>query len=156
MLVWVRLCKVAMMKMTQLLMIVLAGLSFAGSAGRAQNAPATAPAYANENGTDPAPLKLREVDGDVRGLGGDPMTGASVSLFTEQGHALVATTMSDKNGKFKFARVDKGLYRVVARVAGLCTANVPILVESSLLAHRKLIITMQPKDIDTCSYGQAK
>jgi len=153
---WVRLCMVAIMKMTQLLTIGLAGLLFAGAAGRAQTAPAAAPAYVNENGTDPAPLKLREVDGNVRGLGGDPMTGASVSLFTEQGHALVATAMSDKNGKFKFSKVDKGFYRVVAQVAGLCTANVPIVVEASLLAHRKLIITMQPKDIDTCSYGQAK
>ena len=84
------------------------------------------------------------------------MSRATVSLFTEQGHALVATAVSDKDGKFKFAKVDKGLYRVVARVEGLCTANIPILVESSLLAHRKVVITMRPKDIDTCSYGMAK
>jgi hypothetical protein len=52
--------------------------------------------------------------------------------------------------------VEKGLYRVVARVEGLCPANVPIKIESSLLAKRRLIITMRPKDLDTCSYGMAK
>jgi hypothetical protein len=44
----------------------------------------------------------------------------------------------------------------VVRVEGLCPANIPVNVESSLLAHRKLVITMQPKDIDTCSYATAK
>jgi hypothetical protein len=44
----------------------------------------------------------------------------------------------------------------VVRVEGLCTANVPIVVESSLLAHRKVIVTMRAKDLDTCSYGMTK
>lgn len=143
------------MKTTFLLTIGLLGLLGAGAA-HAQAASATAPAYVDENQTDPAPLKLSGVEGRVRGLGGDPMAMASVSLFTEKGHTLVATVISDKDGKFKFARVDKGLYRVVARVAGLCTANIPILVESSILAHHRLEITMQAKDLDRCSYGMAK
>lgn len=138
------------------LTIGLAGFLIAGCAALGQTAPANAPAYVDENPTDPAPLKLREVDGTVRGLGGDTMTRASVSLFTEVGHTFVASIMSDKDGKFQFRNVDKGLYRLVVRAEGLCPANVPILVESSLLAHRKLVVTMQPKDIDTCSYGMAK
>ena len=84
------------------------------------------------------------------------MPRVSVSLFTEQGHTMVATVVSDKDGKFKFTKVDKGLYRVVARVEGLCTANIPVKVESSLLAHHRLEITMRPKEMDTCSYGMAK
>jgi hypothetical protein len=144
------------MKMTQLLTIALAGLLFAGAAGRGQTAPQDPSTYVDENQPDPAPLKLRELDGVVRGLGGDPMSRASVALFTEQGHQLVASTVSDKDGKFKFAKVDKGPYRVVVRVPGLCSANVPVLLESSLLAHHKLVVTMQPKDIDTCSYGTTK
>jgi hypothetical protein len=110
----------------------------------------------DENQPDPAPLKLRDLEGVVRGLGGDPMSMASVALFTEQGHALVASTTSNKDGKFKFNKVDKGLYRVVVRVPGLCPANVPIVLEGSLLAHHKLVVTMQAKDIDTCSYGTTK
>ncbi len=122
----------------------------------AQAAGANGAVYADENGTDPAPLNLRELEGSVRGLGGEAMPRAQVALFTENGHALVATTTRDREGKFRFDKVQKGLYRVVARVEGLCPANVPIKIESSLLAHRKLIITMRPKDIDTCSYGTTK
>jgi hypothetical protein len=128
----------------------------ASAAERAQAATAGTAVYANENGTDPDPLKLRSLQGSVEGLGGEAMPGAQVALFTEDGHSLVATATSDRKGKFHFGKVAKGLYRVVARVEGLCPANVPIKLESSLLAHRKLIITMRPKDIGTCSYGMAK
>jgi hypothetical protein len=144
------------MRFTLLLAMGLAGAFAAAPARAEQAAPGTVPAYADENPVDPAPLKLNAVEGRVRGLGGDAMSMAKVSLFTEAGHALVATVVSDKDGKFKFSKVEKGLYRVVARVEGLCTANIPILVESSILAHRRLEITMQPKDVDKCSYGMAK
>jgi len=144
------------MKTTLLLTFGLVGWLTVASAGTGQAPPATAPAYVDENQTDPAPLKLREVDGIVKGLGGDAMSGVAVALFAEEGHALLASARSDKDGKFRFDRVGKGLYRVVARVDGLCPANIPILVESSLLAHRRLVITMRPKDLDTCSYGMTK
>ena len=140
---------------TFLLMIGMAGFLWAAPA-RAAQAAATAPAYVNENPTDPAPLKLSGVDGQVRGLGGDAMQRASVSLFTEEGHTLIATIVTDRDGKFRFNKIGKGMYRVVARVEGLCTANIPIKVESSFMAHRRLEITMRAKDIDTCSYGMAK
>ncbi len=116
----------------------------------------TAAAYVNENGTDPAPLHLRQLEGKVVGLGGDPMPRAEIALFTENGHSLVATATSDREGKFHFDKVEKGLYRIVARIEGLCPANVPVKLESSLLGKRKMIITMRPKDLDTCSYGVAK
>jgi hypothetical protein len=146
-----------MMNSKVIVTIALAGVLIAGRTTSAQSAPSDAPAaYVNENPADPAPLKLREVEGTVRGLGGDPMPRAWVSLFNEQGHTLISTVLSDKDGKFRFNKVDKGLYRVVVRVQGLCPANVPILVESSLLARRKFVITMLAKDIDTCSYGMAK
>ena len=114
------------------------------------------PKYVNENPKDPAPLKMRELQGTVRGLGGDPMPRAMVSLFTEDTHTLVGSETTNRDGKFKFEKVQKGAYRVVARVEGLCAANIPIIVEGGLLGHRKLEITMRAKDIDTCSYGMAK
>lgn len=145
------------MKTTALLTIGMMGMLAVAPAFAGQTAPAAAPAaYVDENQPDPAPLKLREVEGRVRGLGGDAMPRATVLLFTELEHALVATVVSDRDGKFRFAKVDKGLYRVVAKVEGLCPANIPVKVESSLTAHRELEITMQPKDIDRCSYGVAK
>lgn len=114
------------------------------------------PTYVNENPSEPAPIKLRELDGKVIGLGGDAMPKATVSLFTEDSHTLVGSETTDKDGKFKFEKVAHGAYRLVARVAGLCPANIPIQLGSSLLAHRKLVITMRPKDIDTCSYATTK
>lgn len=126
------------------------------AAERRAQAQTTAAAYVNENGTDPAPLHLRQLEGKVVGLGGDPMPRAELALFTENGHSLVATATSDREGKFRFDKVEKGLYRIVARIEGLCPANVPVKLESSLLGKRKMIITMRPKDLDTCSYGVAK
>lgn len=151
---WGRLCWVTTMKMTMWVMIGLVGTLGAAQAGVGQE-PA-GPNYVNENSTDPAPLKLNGLLGRVSGLGGDAISGATVSLFTEEGHRLVASVNSDRDGKFRFDKVEHGLYRVVARVAGLCSANIPVKIESSLIRHHKLEITMRPKDIDTCSYGMAK
>jgi hypothetical protein len=140
----------------------IVGLMMAGLIGqvgfmeRAQAQDPVVPTYVNENSTDPAPIKLRELEGKVVGLGGDAMPRATVSLFTEEGHTLVGSETTNRDGKFKFEKVAHGAYRVVARVAGLCPANIPIQVAGSLLAHRKLVITMRPKDIDTCSYGTTK
>ena len=139
-----------------LVMLLVVARVGAGQTGAMAGAAANAPAYVDENSPDPAPLKLDAVVGKVQGLGGDAISRASVALFTEDAHALLASMMTDKDGKFHFDKVGKGLYRVVARVDGLCTANVPIKIESSMLEHKKLVITMQPKDIDTCSYGMAK
>ena len=132
----------------------LIAASALGSAGVSQNP--VVPKYVNENSKDPAPLKLRELQGIVRGLGGDPMARAMVSLFTEDTHTLVGSETTDMNGKFKFERVAKGPYRIVAQVEGLCPANIPVILEGGLLGHKKLEITMRAKDIDTCSYGMAK
>ena len=142
------------MKMTLWMMIGLVGMLGAAQVGLGQEP--VVPTYVNENTTDPAPLKLNGLAGRVRGLGGDAISRATVSLFTEEGHMLVASVNSDRNGKFHFDKVDHGLYRVVARVAGLCPANIPVKIESSLIMHHKLEITMRPKGLDTCSYGMSK
>lgn len=128
----------------------------AHAAERHAQAATGAAVYVDDNGTDPAPLHLRELEGKVVGLGGEPMPQTPIALFTEDGHSLVASVISDRQGKFRFDKVEKGLYRVVARVEGLCPANIPVRIESSLLTKHKLVITMRPKDIDTCSYGMAK
>ena len=142
---------------TAIVGLMMAGLiGQVGFAGRVQAQDPVVPTYVNENSTDPAPIKLRELEGKVVGLGGDAMPRATVSLFTEEGHTLVGSETTNRDGKFKFEKVAHGAYRVVARVAGLCPANIPIQVAGSLLAHRKLVITMRPKDIDTCSYGTTK
>jgi hypothetical protein len=134
------------MKMLRWMTLGLVVLSIGGRSVRAQE-PASK-TYVDENSKDPDPLKIDGVEGRVQGLGGDRMPRVTVLLFTD-GRTLVASAMTDKDGKF-------GLYRVVAKSDGLCPANIPVDVESSLIKHKKLVITMQPKDIDTCSYGMAK
>jgi hypothetical protein len=131
------------------------GQATGAGAANASGASADAAVYVDDNSKEPMPLKLDGLEGSVRGLGGDALPRATVSLFAEDGHALVGTVVTDKEGKFRF-KVDKGFYRVVARVEGLCPANVPVKVERSMLAKHKLVITMVAKDIDTCSYGTAK
>ncbi len=106
------------MKIPYLLTLGLLGLVASAPAGAGQPAPTTPPTYVNENSTDPAPLHLREIEGSVRGLGGDAMSRATVSLFTENDHALIATVMSDSKGNFRFEKMDKGVYRLVVRVEG--------------------------------------
>lgn len=145
------------MKRARIVTLGLVILGIGARAGVAQSAAVPVPVYVDENAQDPAPLRLDGLNGKVQGLGGDPMPRAVVSLFTEQApHVLVASVNSDRDGKFKFDKVEKGLYRVIARVDGLCTANIPVKIEGSVLAHHELVITMRPKDIDTCSYGMAK
>src|SRR5271167_4411792 len=84
------------------------------SAGAVAAQEPVVPTYVNENPTDPAPLKLNGLTGTVRGLGGDGIPRATVSLFTEETHTLVASVTSDRQGKFHFDKVDHGFYRVVA------------------------------------------
>ena len=126
------------------------------SLGEAAAAPDAAPAYVDENPNPPAALKMRELNGRVRDLGGTAIPRATVSLFAESSHALVATVTSDATGEFRFSKIDRGLYRVVVRVAGLCPANIPVNLDGSLLAHRRIEVTMQAKGLDTCSYALAK
>ena len=145
-----------------LLTLGLSGFILAAPLAYSQTAPVAIPAnasvYVDENATPPAPLKLSGIVGRVRGLGGDAIPRATISLFTDEGkvHTFLSAVMSDRDGKFHFDKVEHGFYRVVARVDGLCAANIPVKVESALIMHRKLEITMRPKDLDTCSYGMAK
>ena len=65
---------------------ILLGLVCCGAmahVGWGQKADPVVPTYVNENPKDPAPLKLDGLEGRVEGLGGDAMSGARVSLFTE-------------------------------------------------------------------------
>jgi len=144
------------MRIAELLTRVVLGMVIVAASASMAQKPVVVPKYVNENSVDPKPIKLRELQGTVLGLGGDPMPRAMVSLFTEDTHTLVGSETTDMQGRFKFNKLEKGAYRVVARVEGLCAANIPIILEGGLLGHKKLEITMRAKDIDTCSYGLAK
>jgi len=119
-------------------------------------APGPNSAYVNKNPTEPKSIKVSAVDGIVRDPEKITFPNATILLFAEPDHALVATAKSDGKGHFAFGKIPPGHYRVVAKVEGLCPANIPIELESSVIAHRKIEIVMQPQGIDICSYAIAK
>jgi hypothetical protein len=130
-------------------------LSWGAHAAPAQTPDANS-AYVDKNPTEPKLIKVSAVDGVVRDPEKITFPNASILLFAEQGHALIETVKSDGRGHFAFGKIPPGHYRVVAKVAGLCPANIAIEVETSVIAHRKIEIVMQPQGIDICSYGIAK
>ena len=119
-------------------------------------APDANSAYVNKNPTEPKLIKVSAVDGVVRDPEKITFPNASILLFAEQGHALIEPVTSDGRGHFAFGKIPPGHYRVVAKVEGLCPANIPIEVETSVIAHRKIEFVMQPQGIDICSYAIAK
>jgi hypothetical protein len=130
-------------------------LFFAAHPAPAQ-APATDSAYVNKNPTEPKPIKVNAVDGTVRDPEKLTFPNASILLFSEPGHSLLDSVKSDGKGHFAFGRIPPGHYRLVAKVEGLCPANIPIEVETSVIAHRKIEFVMLPQGIDICSYAIAK
>ena len=84
--------------------------------------------------------------------------GARLGLFTGQGHRLVATTVADDEGRFRFAAVLAGKHRLVVHVAGLCVANVPLqVVKGSRGKDRKqIVVHLRPAGIDSCRHGDYK
>ncbi len=123
--------------------------------------------YDNHNQVDPARLSLTRVSGlAISEVGRDhakqigALPGVCVGLFTEKGHRLVATTVTDQEGRFQFGTIPSGEYRLVIQAKPLCLANVPLRVlrhsHSTASKQRHLIIHMRPAGIDDCSYGEYK
>jgi hypothetical protein len=85
-----------------------------------------------------------------------------LGLFTEQDHRLVASSVADEEGYFRFRNISSGVYRLVVRdnYRGFCTANVRIRIvdwpRGGILKRKRLVIHMQVAGVDTCSYGDFK
>jgi hypothetical protein len=82
-----------------------------------------------------------------------------VGIFTEPAHKLVRYAQSDNNGVF--AVDTKGLpdgeYRLVGQVTGFCPANAILTIKSHSRKKQSLVMRMNVRGIDSCSYvGLAK
>lgn len=109
----------------------------------------------NHNQVDYGPLKVGIVSGNVIDGVNAPVIGACVLLFNEQNHELVIKTVADAKGRFRLANVAAGRYRLLIKVEGLCTANVPIVLGPT--AEKKAItVHMKPRGVDDCSYGELR
>jgi len=114
--------------------------------------------YESHNQIDPRRLKLHSISGTATDDGRALIPAVIIGLFTDLGHKLIATTLTDSKGEFAMAHVSPGKYRLVAKFDGFCPANVPILVESTnlLTSGKSLKLHMRPGGIDTCSFGSLK
>lgn len=85
----------------------------------------------------------------------DQVGGACISLFTDEGHRFVASTTTDKYGRFKFSPVPPGIYRLVARATGFCTGNTRVEVVASSEGKTKvgLLVHIRVPNVDDCSYS---
>ena len=124
--------------------------------------------YENRNQIDPDRFQFRELSGKViiqlesRSEELEPIPGACLGLFTEQKHKLVADSVADDKGQFKFDRIQSGRYRLVVRDPQnvFCVANVPIQIVKwpgrAKSKDRQIVIHMVAARIDVCSYADYK
>jgi hypothetical protein len=105
--------------------------------------------YENRNQVDYGPLKTIGIRGqavlDNHGFGvRSPVPHACISLFGENNHEWIVTTIADDKGNYSFKGVKPGQYRLVARSNDLYSANVPILViepkSKSNFASKRIVI----------------
>jgi hypothetical protein len=79
-------------------------------------------------------ISLHSIEGRaVTALGGEPISSLCVLLLTENGHKVVAQTITGKNGNFRFGKLPKGEYRLLARVQnldGACAINLRVELKS--------------------------
>jgi hypothetical protein len=109
--------------------------------------------YVDRNQINPPALKMSRVAGVAMDSQGVAIPSVQILLFTEQGHKLVTTAVTDKEGEFFLEEVPAGRYRLVAKSV-FCPANVPIRVSRSGKKH--LFLHLVPGGIDSCSYGTLK
>jgi hypothetical protein len=116
--------------------------------------------YVNHNQVDPPPLSVPAISGRVIDPNGVHVPGACLGLFREKGHRLLSTIVADDGGTFKFQPVRPGRYRLLVQVEGFCTANVSLRIGRSpragILQPKKLVIHMDARGIDRCSYVDYK
>ena len=82
--------------------------------------------------------------------------GACMSLFTEKTHQFVASTATDKRGRFSFPDVAPGRYRLVARSKGFCTGNTRIEVVTSTegVGKARILVHIRVHEVDGCSFAE--
>jgi len=110
--------------------------------------------YENHNQIDYGPLVVQGVKGTITDAQQVVVPKACVDIFTEKEHKLVATTVSDADGKFSLQSLRPGRYRLVVNADPLCAANVPLQVVKSQKKKQVLRVHMKPRGLDSCSYAE--
>ncbi len=80
-------------------------------------------------------IRVSEVKGTVLLPNKIPIAGANVELHKKSDGNIVALTKTDENGRFKFEKMSKGQYDLVAKFPTLVSLHVPVRISPS--ASRK-------------------
>ena len=133
--------------------ILLILMGFVGSVANAQQQPAPCKQpipYVGEELTPQLgykPVSVRVVSGQVLDESEAEMPQVCLGLFTEQNHNLVASAVTDDEGRFQFGGIPAGKYRLVVRVSGFYVADVPVRVLNGSRGRAKrskpIIVYMQ-------------
>ena len=93
------------------------------------------------------PVSARVVSGQVLDEREVEMPQVCLGLFTEQNHNLVASAVTDEEGRFQFGNIPTGKYRLVVRVSGFYVADIPVRVltgsRSKSKGSKPIIVYMQ-------------
>lgn len=133
-----------------LFFLLLAGMCLAQTAHR------PGMSYAVESPPNPQ-LEVRR----IRGEAVDPIQTAiplvELGLYTGSApHKLLALGSTDEQGKFDFGKqIAPGKYHLIAIYPGLCTANIPLLVDRHGTG-KKIILHMTYPGLGACSYALLK
>jgi len=110
--------------------------------------------YRHENQIDPKPIELRQVQGTALDPNRTVMPQLCVGIFTEPEHKLLRYAQTDDDGVFAedIHGLPNGEYRLVVEATGFCPANVIIRIKSHSRKKKLLVMHMNPRGLDTCSF----
>ena len=111
-------------------------------------------AHGHENQIDPNPIELWQVKGKILDPNGTVMPQVCVGIFTEPEHKLVRYAAADETGLFTLdmTGLPKGEYRFVGQAPYFCPANALIRYKSHSHHKTAVVVHMNVRGIDTCSY----
>jgi carboxypeptidase family protein len=94
---------------------------------------------------------LIEVGNEQQQMG---IPGACLILFTESDRRLVASVKTGADGRFEMKGIVPGRYRLIARLNGFCTANIPVEIIKSSRRKTQIVVHFRVTGLDDCSYGE--
>lgn len=121
----------------------------------AQTAPRPAMSYEAGGNRNQPSIAVRQVRGVVKDREGIAVPHVGLGLFTgTPDHRLVEMVLSGPDGQFDFGQhISEGRYRLVAKYPGLCTVNIPIVLNRRA-SGKKILLDMRYPGLDVCSYAQ--
>lgn len=110
--------------------------------------------YEDKNQVTPPALTIMKVKGLVLIDDGKiPLGDSCVALFSADGKKLIATTLPNRKGEFRFKNIANGQYRLIIKhhFGFYCVANILVTINANRHDNSNLLVLMKPEGIDECS-----